>query len=154
MDWEKAATGDSDYERIPEGYCQAEVKKAYRANKDGKPYESAKGSYVRLLVEDAKGRTASCSLWITEKAAWKLAATLQRIGHDMKDLTDKGVEISHFLNEETCKRAFVGRSCWWQVEHSGNYANADAVSLGDVPPQLLQQSVAPSEAVDDDSVPF
>ena len=152
MDWTTAASSEGAYERLPEGYHKVKVSAAYRHNKDGKPYETSKGPYVAIVFEDLRGSQAKQSFWLTEKAGWRLARALKAMGADLEKMTKAGVKLNHFLDESFCQKQLVGRDCWVNVEHSGDYANADVVEESDVPASTIAEHGATLPPEDD--IPF
>lgn len=161
MDWVKAAAGESA-DNMPEGYHRATCSAVYTADKDGNPIVSKNGNNgVRLVFRDDAGQSASGTLWLTQKADWKIAQTLQIMGHEMEKLNAANLTLASFLSQDVCERAFKDRACWVQVEHNGQYANAECVHDSDVPPQLLKPAAAAADVpfdevpqAGDDSIPF
>jgi len=152
MDWNTAASSEGASERLPEGYHKVKVAAAYRHNKEGKPYETAKGPYVSVIFEDLRGSQAKQSFWLTDKAGWRLARALKAMGANLEKMTNAGIELAHFLDESFCQKQLVGRDCWVKVEHSGDYANADVIDERDVPSASLAEYGTPPP--DDSDIPF
>lgn len=145
MDWEKAATYDGTHEKLEDGYHQVKVVSVYRQTKDGVPYESASGPYMYVGFANLRGAQASASFWLTEKAGWKLAKALKAMGLNMKKMTEAGIEIGHFLDQDFCTKQLVGRDCWVLVERDGKYANAEVIDSKDIPVNVRNANPAPPD---------
>lgn len=157
MDWEQAANSENA-ERLEDGFHRVKVAAVHRKNKDGQELETAKGPYLSVVFHAASGGQAKQSFWLTEKAGWRLARALKAMGMNLQKMTAAGIELGHFLDDAFCQKQLVGRECWIEVTHNGDYANADVVDAADVP-ATAKTPHAPKPADDmatqfEDDIPF
>jgi hypothetical protein len=164
MDWQQEAENEGSSNNLPEGWHRVVCKKVIRSKQDGTELATKAGPMMIVVFEGEGGRQATCSYWLTAKAAWKLARDMSILGVDLARLNADGVETDSFLDGQFGQNLLEGRHAWGKVEHDGKYANIELAKEEEVPARALKEHAqtegqpepvgASSSEPEPDDIPF
>ena len=119
FDWEDAAEGGEESEKVPAGWHQLKVLKIVTSKNSGDPFTSKKGDpQILLIFGDRHGRECSQMYTLSEAAAWTLAKLVSRMGFDLAKLKQQGVEPAHFARTQIAESWLKGNYTYAHVSWS------------------------------------
>ena len=154
MSWESAAQDTT--EKTAEGFHLYRATRFIRAKKDGTELKTAGGDPKLLVVyEDEAGGEGVVTYTLTEKAQWKLARDLARLGIDVADLDKRGVGMDDFANVDFVETELGGAKSFGYASMNGSYMNIDLCRRDEVPADIRDMlEGADKQKADDDNLIF
>ena len=139
MGWKEASESEGRAPKLPYGYNHLTVVKCVRSKRDGSELRSSKGGpFLMVVYENDDGAEGVVNYFLTEKAQWKLAKDLSRLGISMDNLDAEGVTPDFFLDVEFANKMLKGCTSWANVSAgSSGYSDIELVHDEDVPPKYL-----------------
>jgi len=142
MGWkDKAEQAD----KMTLGYHRVSPVKCVREKRDGTEFKTAKGPFLMVVFEDETGAEATVNYFLTEKASWKIAKDLSRLGVDLDKMDADGTKIEQFADVKFAQHYFSPeRIAWAKVSANGDYRNVELLHESDVPPHILTETAQPA----------
>ena len=126
MNWTDLA--DDKPPQMAPGRKRVQVTQCMRKRKNGDEFRSASGPYLMVVFADDDGYEGTALYTLTEKAQWKLARDLSRLGVDLEALDKQGVSLSDFEDEDTASKIMVGKSADANVTDGGKYVDIELLA--------------------------
>ena len=134
MGWKKDSEG-SGGRKTAEGWHLYEVVRCMRYKKDGTELKNKSGDPCLLVIyRDEDGAEGSVNYSISDKARWKLARDLSRLGVDCDELDQRGVGTLDFAQLDFAESELMGRTSPGYAQANGQYMNIDLLPWDHVKP--------------------
>lgn len=148
--WKDAAKGNRP--QLPFGYSFVTAVDFKRERRGGSELRSNAGPFLLVVYEDEHGAQGTVNYFLTDKAQWKLARDLSRLGVGMDELDERGIGIQHFLEADNAREEMEGRQSWARINPSDSkYVDVELVTPEEVPPEL-RGDTGPNEPEQGDAV--
>lgn len=146
--WKDAAK--SERKSLPFGFEFVAVNSCMRFKKSGEEFKTAKGAFLLVVYGNEDGAESTVSYFLTDKAQWKLARDLSRLGVDMDELDGRGVGIADFADQDFAANEMMGRTSWAKISATDSkYPDVELVTPDSVPPAVrAKQDDAQPEPTD------
>ena len=142
MSWKEDSEGGGQGRKTTEGNHLYEVMRCMRYKKDGTELTSTKGdACLMVIVKDEEDGEGVLRYYLSDKARWKLARDLSRLGVDCDELDQRGVSIADFEQLDFAENELMGRVSPGYAQPDGQYMEIDLLPIGDVRPEAEQDRI-------------